>query len=169
MSTNFCDLSLERDRLEFSLGDTLDVKAGIVLAVITVLGTLSGTILNTASIPKWEQLVQLTSIGFLAVACFCAVSAVIPRKYIMSPTPQDLQSWQGSLRKHYAENPDTSVQVDCLVEENIIALAAARIETNHAINSKKSHWIEIAIWPVLVSLVLDIGTLATVGLFKVLS
>ena len=50
MSASFYDLTLERDRMEFSLGDTLDVKAGIVLAVITVLGTLSGTLLSTAGV-----------------------------------------------------------------------------------------------------------------------
>jgi hypothetical protein len=155
--------------MEFSLGDTLDVKAGIVLAVITVLGTLSGTLLNAASIPRWEQLVQLASIGSLAFAVFCAVSAVIPRKYMMSATPQALQSWQTSLEKYYAENPDNSVQVDSVVAENLTTLAAERIEANHAINSRKSRWIEVSCWPVLLALVFDIGTLAVVGLLKTLS
>ena len=39
------EITMERDHMELSLGDTLDVKAGIVLAAITVLGTLTGTLL----------------------------------------------------------------------------------------------------------------------------
>ena len=31
------EMTMERDQMELSLGDTLDVKAGIVLAAITVL------------------------------------------------------------------------------------------------------------------------------------
>lgn len=158
MSTNLYDLTLERDRVEFSLGDTLDVKADIIIAIITILGTLAGTLLSAADIPKWEQIAQLVSIGFLAVSCFCAVLAVIPRQYLMAATPQDLQSWQTSLRKYYAENPDLSAQIDSVVDENMITLAAARIETNHAINSGKSRWLEISIWPLLAALVIDIGT-----------
>jgi hypothetical protein len=134
-----------------------------------VLGTLSGTLLSVTSIPKWEQVAQLVSIGFLAFACACAVWAVIPRKYMMAATPQALQSWQASLRKHYADNPDASVQVDSVVDDNMITLAAARIETNHAINSRKSRLIEISIWPLLAALALDMGTLVAVGLLKALS
>jgi hypothetical protein len=88
---------------------------------------------------------------------------------MISATPQALQSWQASLRKHYAENPDNSVQVDSIVAENMMTLAEERIEANHAINSRKSRWTEISIWPVLVALVFDMGTLAAVGLLKALS
>lgn|ERR1039458_6381761 len=168
MNANFYDLTLERDRMEFSLGDTLDVKAGIVLAIITILGTLSGTLLSVTSIPRWEQVAQLTSVGILALGCFFAVAAVLPRKYILSATPQDLQSWQTALRKYYIDNPDNSVEVDSVVDQNITMLAAARIETNHAINSAKSCWIERSIWPVVVALVINVGTLAMIGLLKAL-
>jgi hypothetical protein len=55
-TTNIFDtMTMERDHLELSLGDTLDVKGGILLAVITILGTLTGALLIlpvSASIPK---------------------------------------------------------------------------------------------------------------------
>jgi hypothetical protein len=170
MSTKFYEMTLERDRMEFGLGDTIDVKAGITVAIIAALGTLSGTLLTASgALPKWELISQLISIGCLLVACFLAVCAVIPRNYMLAATPENFQNWVSSLRQHYVDNPDPSLDIDSIVDDNLVSLAAKRVEANHAINVSKSRLIEWAIWPVAFALIVDVGTLSVLGVLKALS
>jgi len=53
MESPLRELVADRDRLELSLGDALDVKGSIVLVVITFLATLSGSLLES---PAWGDM-----------------------------------------------------------------------------------------------------------------
>src|SRR4051812_14926268 len=87
------DMTLERDRMELALGDTLDVKAGLLLAVIAVLGTLSGIFLSSNNLGNRWQLAQFVSILFLSVSCGLAVLTVIPRTYQLPEVPRKYREW----------------------------------------------------------------------------
>ena len=54
MSTNdfIVDKTKERDRFELELSDTFDVKASIVLLILTFLGTIAATILTADKSPR---------------------------------------------------------------------------------------------------------------------
>ena len=79
MESPLRELVADRDRLELSLGDALDVKGSIVLVVITFLATLSGSLLESPGLGRYGRLGQLISIVALAVGGVLAVVSVAPQ------------------------------------------------------------------------------------------
>jgi hypothetical protein len=62
----------ERDRFELDLGDTFDVKASIVLLILTFLGTISATILTAEKASAIPKLAQIPVIAFTVISgIFC--------------------------------------------------------------------------------------------------
>jgi hypothetical protein len=56
----------ERDRFELELGDAFDVKASIVLLILTFLGTISATMLTAESVTRIPKLAQIPVIAAIA-------------------------------------------------------------------------------------------------------
>ena len=99
------EMTMERDHLEFSLGDTLDVKAGILLAVLTILGTLTGTLLTSSSLGKPSQWAQMISLTLLVFGCIFAVLTLVPRNYLLPELPDKYQKWAADIQQYYKDNP----------------------------------------------------------------
>jgi hypothetical protein len=158
------DMTMERDQLELSLGDTLDVKAGILLAITTILGTLTGALLASSSLGKWSQIAQMVSLGFLLLGCVFAVVTLLPRDYLLPNLPKKYREWFGQLQQYYKDTPD---EVESQVANGMTQVANERIERNHKINSDKSRYLGCAFWPTLLALAIDIGTLAVLGISKI--
>ena len=156
-------MTMERDHLELALGDTLDVKAGIVFAAIAVLGTLTGTLLAISSLPKEFQWAQIVSLGCLAIAGFFAVMALLPRDYLLPEMPDKYEQWFGQLREHYQGD---SVAAESAAAEGLVKIASERIATNHDINAAKSGYLARAFWFTVAALGIDMLTLAYLGLSK---
>jgi hypothetical protein len=160
------EMTLERDRQELSLGDALDVKAGILLAVIAVLASLSGILFAIPNLLSgMGEIAQLVSILCLVLACIFAVLTVIPRNYALADTPSKFVEWAESLRDYYPTDTDREI----VVQAGIAQKAAERIESNHKVNNLKSKLLALSFWPALVALVIDFSTLVIIGTFKVLS
>jgi hypothetical protein len=166
MNSLLQDMTLERDSLELNIGDALDIKAGILLAMIAVLASLSGIFF---AIPKLlsdrAEIAQLVSILCLALACIFAVLTVIPRTYLLSETPCKYAEWVDSLGQYYPSESEREIAM----RAGIVQKAAERIESNLKINKKKSKLLALSFWPALAALVIDVGTLVLLGTIKVLS
>jgi hypothetical protein len=160
------DMTVERDHFELTLGDTLDVKAGIVLAVVTVLGTLTGSLLASETIGRELQTVQMLSLVFLALGAFFAVMTMVPRDYLLPDMPDKYTTWFNDLREYYKDNPE---ELDTKAAEGLAQVAAERIATNHDINSSKSRYLVISFWVTIAALTLNVLTLAALCVSKLLS
>src|SRR5205809_1022571 len=71
----------ERDRLEFSLCDSTDVKASILLLLITFLATLSASLVAEKDLNALGRSGQAVVIVFLAISTVFSVSCLRPRDY----------------------------------------------------------------------------------------
>lgn len=157
------NMTMERDHFEFALGDTLDVKAGIVFAAIAVLGALTGTLLATSGLPKELQWAQMGSLGFLTVAGFFAVMALLPRNYLLPEMPDKYEQWVEQLKTHYQGDSNAA---DAAASEALVKIASERIVTNHDINAAKSGYLAWAFWFTVTALGIDMLSLAALGLTK---
>jgi hypothetical protein len=168
LSDKLREMVVERDRFELSLGDAIDVKASIALVLITFLGTVSGTLVESTSLGHWGRIAQVASIAAVIVAGALVTLSVWPRNYLAADIPQKYTAWVKSL-EHLLENePDKEIQLNELIQEGLDDAALARIEVNHRINSTKSNLLSWAFWFILVSLIVDSAALASIGLAKVL-
>ncbi len=165
MKDIFKEMTLERDRQELSLSDTLDVKASILLAVIAVLGTLSGILLTIPKLGQPMELAQLFAILCLALACLFAVLTVLPRNYLLADKPSSYEEWGDKLREFYPVEADR----DAAIVSGVVREAAKRIAQNHSFNKQKSNLLALSFWPALVALAINIVTLTILELLKVLS
>ena len=159
-------MTMERDHLELSLGDTLDVKSGIVFTAIAVLGALTGTLLATAGLERELQIAQMFSLAFLAVAAFFAVMALLPRDYLLPDMPEKYRQWVAQLKDHYQGD---SVAIESATADGLVKIASERIAANHDINAAKSRYLANAFWVTVAALTIDMVTLAALGVSRLLS
>jgi hypothetical protein len=163
------EMTMERDHAELTLGDALDVKGGIVLAVITVLGTLTGALLASNSLSnlgKTFQIGQLVSLAFLAASCLFAVFTVIPRDYFFPDLPDSYGKWIAELKEFYRESP---AEVENQTAVGIARAATERIEENRKTNLTKSGYLATSFVLMLCALTIDLITLFAIGVSKILS
>lgn len=159
------EMTTERDHLELSLGDTLDVKAGILLAVITILGSLTAALITTPNLNRWLSIAQMVSLGLLAIGCAFAIVALFPRKYLLPNLPNTYAAWAEQLQEYF-ERPE---EAEARATQDLTRVANQRIERNHKLNSIKSTYLNLSFWPTLVALAIDIGALAYLCVIKILS
>src|ERR1035437_8609298 len=152
------DYARERDAREFSLGDTLDVKTSVILAVIVFLATQSEHFFESTLNSCMREL-QYLSVVALVLGGIFAVIELVPRDYAGEGPPSSYDTWVRDLETYYAgkENADALI-----VEEAIkgrVAKATERIETNIAINKRKSQFLYLCFICTTVSLAANLLTL----------
>jgi len=160
------DMTLDRDKQELSLGDTLDVKAGILLALIAVLATISGTLLADSHLDKRYAVAQMVSLCVVVVGAVCAVWTLIPRNYYLPGAPAEYKGYIENMELAFPGDPE---EAERRTAAGIAQMADQRIEKNHKINALKSRWLTYAFFPALVALMIDLGTLVCVAVSKTLS
>jgi hypothetical protein len=96
------------DEAYYAVGDVLDVKASILLVVVTFLGTLSGEILTVGSLPTLIKLFQVASILALCAIGVMVVTCLWTKEFRLPPPPDELQKWVVQLAEHYKQEHDTS-------------------------------------------------------------
>jgi hypothetical protein len=128
--------TLERDRIEYERGDALDVKAGLVLVVLTFLAgqtiDLSKDILGRTDM----ALVVISTVAVI-VGTVSALWQWLPVKYGVLSHPAKYKPWlEDLIKRHLARNlPDNDTVAH--LENLEISQATERINTNIAISKKK--------------------------------
>ena len=153
------EYAVKRDAKEFSLGDTLDVKTSIILAVIVFLATQSAGFFQS-TLSKWACYLQYASVAALILAGIFAVLELRPREYEQEDTPTRYDEWIEKLRIFYADSENAESQV---LEQAIIGRtqrARERAEANILVNKRKSDLLTLAFWLTVASLGLNLATLA---------
>jgi hypothetical protein len=171
--------AFERDQQEFALGDTLDIKTGLILAGVTFLAILTGDLMKSTGISHGEVLAtikagapvnnaivqwsaQFVSVLAIVGAGIFSVAVLVPRNYDREPVPTKYLNWIQETEAYRVKYPDAGAE--SVTAEKLIAKrvenAVANIQTNIAHNRRKSALMFIAFNFMVVSLAANIFTLA---------
>jgi len=175
--------AFERDQQEFALGDTLDIKTGLILAGVTFLAILTGDLMKSTGVSHVEVLAMIkggwhingafvqwvalfVSVLAISVSGIYAVRVLIPRDYDREPVPTKYLNWIEDTEAYRAKYPEAGAEP--VTAEKLIAKrvenAIANIQTNIALNTRKSSMMFVAFNFMVVSLVANLFTL-TMRLF----
>jgi len=94
----------ERDRVEFSLGDTLDIKTGLLLASLTFLAIQSGSLM-ASTLPHAQFVAQIISIGCMVFGAIFCVVELWPRVYMREAMPDEYEAWISSVEDYRKQYP----------------------------------------------------------------
>src|SRR5579863_10314787 len=136
------DLIIERlsakDELTYQRGDTLDVKASIVLVVVTFLAGQSADLLAKGNLTPYGKIAQIVAAISIALAGILVWGQLWPREYEVEAA-EKFPQWKEDLEEFYSQDSDTSVTVSTLLIEGIIARTTERIYAKSAINKRRSN------------------------------
>jgi hypothetical protein len=166
------EISKRKEDREVSLGDTLDVKASIILVIVAFLGATSGTILSSADLGLSIKLLQIVTLISLAVSGLCAFGALWPKDYWMEDFPSEYKSWVAQIEQDREERKFFKPAISVILESDMNTIAE-RIDKNSGHNKDKSAWLIRsfkslipALAGELISLVLlSVGALRIIHLF----
>jgi len=148
----------ERDRDEFALGDTLDVKTGILLVGLTFLAIQCGDFIKP-HLPLCQMIAQIISVLALLVGGILAVYELWPRDYDREATPEEYETWISGTEKYRAEHPETvAITADRLITTRLES-GKKRVRVNLAINKLKSRFMFASFYCLTMAFSADIATL----------
>ena len=153
------EYTIKRDEREFSVGDTLDVKTSVILAVIVFLAAQSDSFFHSTII-GWSLYLQYISVAALILAGIFAVLELWPRNYQQEDSPLKYDEWMEKLRLHYSESENVESDV---LEQAILGRTQAareRAESNIRVNNRKSALLQAAFYFTVISLSANLATLA---------
>jgi len=149
----------QKDDLAIKLGDTLDMKASILLAAITLLATQTVYFFDRGA----SGLPHYLLIGAAALLSLATISAFVelwPRTYMM-PVPESSGIDRAAeLRDFYSQCEDVDHRA-MLAEftKNRMGWAQSRITANQRINRIKSKFLEWSFYLAATAMLLNIATL----------
>lgn len=149
-------IAYERDRQEFALGDTLDIKTGLILAALTFLAIQSGELIHSC-MPIWQQVAQYASVGALIIGGILATFELWPIDYAREATPGTYLNWLE--RESQDKNASDATSVAALLTEERLKWTMERINTNLAANKRKSMFMRASFWFVVLSFAANVFTL----------
>jgi hypothetical protein len=147
------DIRLQ-DQAELSLGDTLDVKASILLLIVIFLEGMSVGLISTRWPARSQALnFQLAGAVLLAISGILVLVVIWPRDYAA-----ESQSRASELLAYFEGNPgaegDPAVAEAILKED--ISKALERVTDNHAINATKSRILYFAFYVAALAMAFEV-------------
>lgn len=127
-----------KEDLSLRLGDALDVKASIGLAVILFLATQSAYLLDKG-LPRLGTVMQILSIACVILSAIFALMELWPQVYVL-PEPESHQISQRieELTAHYRNYPEVETYAARAFMDDQIDWATKRIADNQKKNRRKS-------------------------------
>jgi hypothetical protein len=152
------EYTIRRDDREFSLGDTLDVKTSVILAVIVFLAAQTDAFFQSGLI-GWPRYFQYCSVVALILGGIFAVLELRPRNYQQEDSPVKYDEWIEKLRLHYAKTENMDAEIFEQAVLGRIQRARERAEQNIIVNQRKSDLLHWAFWCTVISLAANLATL----------
>ena len=151
----------DKDAKEFSLGDVLDVKTSVLLAVIVFLAAESDQFFHaTVPLSKWGIWLQYVSIGALTLAGIFAVLELKPRDYSTETSPEKEEKWVSEVQAVYAGETDSTLVVDQILKARYTR-TKERVQENIAVNRQKSSLLSVCFTFTAIAFGANLLTLAT--------
>jgi hypothetical protein len=127
-----------KEDLSLRLGDALDVKASIGLAIILFLATQSAYLLDKG-LPRFGMAMQIFSIVCVVLAALFALSELWPIVYVLpEPESPEISQRIEELTTHYSAYPDVETNAAKAFMDDQIDWATKRIADNQKKNRRKS-------------------------------
>ncbi len=150
----------ERDRQEFALGDTLDIKTGLILAALTFLAIQSGDFIH-AGLSPYLKILQYVSVVSLIFGGIFTVVELYPRDYDRDANPAKYQAWIIEMKQYKKKYPETPPFTAEIFTAARVKSAIQNIQTNQAINKSKTSFMIAAFVCTILAFTANIITLAT--------
>lgn len=148
------------DELNYSVGDTLDVKSSIILVVITILGTISGGIIATQQLPTAIKVIQVIGVLALVIAGVLSLIALWPRNFSVPPAPEKLRNYLNEWVEYYAGEAQAEEKASAEFESEEQRLALERISVNGRLASWKSKLNSAAFYATAVAVLMELASLS---------
>ena len=145
----------ERDRQEFSLGDTLDIKTGMILAALTFLAIQSGELIHSG-LPITQKAIQYVSIASLIIGGVFATLELWPCQYDREASPNKYLRWLEEESEKLKRDPQT---VAALLSNCRLERALERVSNNLVVSTKKSNFMMASFVCALASFAANVATL----------
>jgi hypothetical protein len=149
-------LAYERDRQEFALGDTLDIKTGLILAALTFLAIQSGELIHSG-LPLSQQILQYISVGALILGGVLATLELWPIDYDREAPPDKYLDWLEAETQN--QGISGSEAVASLLTKGRLTRTLERINTNFTANKRKSRFMRASFLFVVLSFAANVTTL----------
>lgn len=153
-------LASERDRQEFALGDTLDIKTGLILAALTFLAIQSGDLIH-GGLSQGGKIAQTISVAAMIIGGVFVTFELWPIDYYREAPPSKYQAWIAEVEKLGQEYPGEiePVTLDRLRSARLDS-ALQSVATNAAINKRKSDLLLRAFLFTMAAFSMNLATLA---------
>lgn len=152
------ELTLERDKQQYALGDTYDIKTSIVLVGLTFLAVQSSDLLKLSQSPI-EHAAAYTAILVLAIGGILTAIELWPRKYSSGANPEQWITWLLETERHYQPEGDVAKKVLQRSREVRMEQALECIRKNQGINEKKYWFMVGSLGCAVIAFALNIATL----------
>jgi len=154
-----------KEDLSLRLGDALDVKASIGLALLLFLATQSVYFFDKglSHLGNW---MQTASVICVIVAVTMAIAELWPRQFIL-PEPESpvvgrrIEQLREHFKKFPAEYPDVEASVNDTLLEDELEWTKDRIADNQKKNKVKSDCLNWSFWLTVPAIVLNLLTVVT--------
>jgi hypothetical protein len=156
----------ERNRVEYSLGDTLDTKTSIALVFALFLGVFMGGVLQFKATTVPMRGCEIAAIVCLIIAIILSVFELFPRNYGNGHIPQEFQEWVETVVTGYTgEYLDPVAYTLSLkyVYEERIRLLNMRFTQNQRHNTLKSWLLTFIFGFITVAFLINVVILAAVS------
>jgi hypothetical protein len=148
-----------KEDLTLRLGDALDVKASICLAIILFLATQSAYFFDKG-LSSCEFWIQVVSIICIIAGAICAIVELWPREYTLPHPESDIVSSRiDELTRHYSAYPNAAAAVEDALIADEIGWAKSRIAETQKKNWTKSNFLNWSFWLTAGAVVLNLLTL----------
>ncbi len=125
---------------ELNLANALDVKGGILLAIITLLASDPLRLFSVATNAIIPKGLEIGFEGLLFIAAILAVAELWPRKYNSDPQPDATGAWIVRLTKHYEKYPEDAELGHSVRRQAVLAMLKRlqdRTPKNAALNASR--------------------------------
>ena len=160
--TQFPELRLgelnAREDLSLRLGDAMDVKASISLAVILFLSAQTAYFFDKG-LPRYGVYIQIVSIVCVVLAALLALLELWPTTYgLPAPESPRISERLAELTKHYSPYPDVEKRVVEAIVQDETVWAIERIKDNDKNIDRKAVMLAGSFWFTCVALLLNLAT-----------
>ncbi|HKQ88485.1 MAG TPA: hypothetical protein VJS43_17135 [Candidatus Acidoferrales bacterium] len=156
------DSAKKREWSEIATGDTLDVKASILLTVVALVATITGLVLAWPALPQFPYLkvVQVASVCLLSLSAALGVAALRPRGYRYEVTPDAYADWIQGLEQFYKPGEVT----DAVIMAADFKEVSNRFQINKLLNAQKSDCLFWCFWTLVPAVAIALVSLLLMAL-----
>jgi hypothetical protein len=152
-----------KEDLTLRLGDSLDVKASIGLALILFLATQTAYYFDKG-LPYYGACLQKLSIVCIVLAALFAVAELWPRKFFLPDPESDYVTRRiAELTEHYSQYPDADSNIAGEFAKETAQWTKVRIADNQKKNKVKSALLNWSFGFTLVAVILNLLTLLLIA------